>query len=171
MEDLISVEPSAAVVGPRAPCPCGSGKRYKSCHGRAGNAPAFVARPFEGLASECDWVALREVVPAATAPLALRDGRSATLATVLPSAWAGLARADGQVFLAAQTTTRSADLSRDLAWALLAALEAEPGNPVAGTGTPGQGARLQDLLSDAPLEVEVRAGFDFWVEGVRGPDR
>ena len=134
-----------------------------------GNAPAFVARPFEGLASECDWVALREVVPAATAPLALRDGRSATLATVLPSAWAGLSRADGQVFLAAQTTTRSADVSRDLAWALLAALEVEPGNRVVATGTPGQGPRLQDLLTDAPLEVEVRTGFDFWVEGVQDP--
>src|SRR5699024_10263976 len=55
-------------VGPRQPCPCGSGKRYKACHGAAGNAPApFVSRPFEGLPSECDVVALRELVPAATA--------------------------------------------------------------------------------------------------------
>ena len=64
------------VVGLREPCPCGSGKRYKACHGKARNreAVAHVARPFEGLASECDWVAFREIVPAATAPLTLRDG-------------------------------------------------------------------------------------------------
>jgi hypothetical protein len=100
------------------------------------------------------------------APLRLRDGRTATLATVLPVAWAGLHRADGTVLVAAQTSTRSGDLSRDIAWALLAALDAEPGSPVVGTGTPGEGPRLQDLLEDVPLEVEVRPGFDFWVDGV-----
>ena len=62
-------------VGPRQPCPCGSGKRYKACHGAAGGAaPTFVARPFEGMPSECDVIALRELVPAATAPLTLEDG-------------------------------------------------------------------------------------------------
>ncbi|HLR55574.1 MAG TPA: DUF5926 family protein, partial [Actinomycetales bacterium] len=58
-------------VGPRQPCPCGSGKRYKVCHGKAKRAAraaeTFVARPFEGLPNEVDWVALREIVPAATA--------------------------------------------------------------------------------------------------------
>jgi hypothetical protein len=86
------------VVGGREPCPCGSGRRYKACHGRAAAhaADALVARPFAGLASECDWVALREIVPAATAPLTLvgepadRAGdRVVTLATVLPLAWPG----------------------------------------------------------------------------------
>src|SRR6187401_1348918 len=80
------------VVAGREPCPCGSGRRYKACHGRAAGhaAETFVARPFEGLASECDWVALREIVPAATAGLTLAGpaaGQSATLATVLPLAW------------------------------------------------------------------------------------
>jgi hypothetical protein len=58
-----------AVVSGREPCPCGSGRRYKACHGRdAGQAAEqFVARPFEGLPGECDWVAMREIVPAATA--------------------------------------------------------------------------------------------------------
>lgn len=114
-------------------------------------------------------MALREVVPAATAPLTLRDGRRATLATVLPAAWAGLHRADGSVFVAVQTTSRSSDVSRDVAWALLAALDAEPGTPVVGTGIPGDGPRLQDLLDDAPLVVDVRPGFDFWVDGVDDP--
>ena len=47
-------------VGPRQPCPCGSGKRYKACHGAPGGAQLFVKRPFEGLPSECDIVALRD---------------------------------------------------------------------------------------------------------------
>ena len=67
-----SVDPVEGEVGPRQPCPCGSGKRYKACHGAAdGGASAFVARPFACLAGECDIVALRELVPAATAPLTL----------------------------------------------------------------------------------------------------
>ena len=130
---------------------------------------SFVARPFEGLDSECDWVALREVVPAATAPLRLKDGREATLATVLPVAWAALKRGDGQTLVAVQTTARSQDISRDIAAALLGALDGEPGQPVIGTGIPGPGPRLQDLLEPGPLDVRVHGGFDFWVEGVDDP--
>jgi Family of unknown function (DUF5926)/SEC-C motif len=65
------------VVGAREPCPCGSGRRYKACHGRAAShaATELVHRPFEGLPGECDWVALRELVPAATATLRTPDGR------------------------------------------------------------------------------------------------
>ena len=34
-------------VGPRQPCPCGSGRRYKACHGSAaGPAPTYVAIAF-----------------------------------------------------------------------------------------------------------------------------
>lgn len=42
------------VVGAREPCPCGSGRRYKACHGRAAAQAAteLVHRPFEGLAGE-----------------------------------------------------------------------------------------------------------------------
>ena len=95
-----STGPSLAdvpVVTAREPCPCGSGRRYKACHGRVAGQAAeqFVGRPFEGLPGECDWVALREIVPAATAALRLRGdhaGRQATLATVLPMAWPGLVR-------------------------------------------------------------------------------
>ena len=62
----------AGAVGPRQPCPCGSGRRYRNCHGsESGPAPRIVSRPFEGMPSECDVVALRELVPAATAPLTL----------------------------------------------------------------------------------------------------
>src|SRR6478735_9886760 len=75
-------------VGPRQPCPCGSGKRYKACHGAEGGAAdVYVARPFEGLPSECDLVALRELVPAATVPLSVKGtDRPVTLCTLLPMA-------------------------------------------------------------------------------------
>ncbi len=78
----------------REPCPCGSGRRYKACHGRSA-AAVFVgpARPFEGLASECDIVAMREIVPAASTPLTLlgeHADREVTLVTVLPMAWPAL---------------------------------------------------------------------------------
>ncbi|HVE63790.1 MAG TPA: DUF5926 family protein, partial [Mycobacteriales bacterium] len=34
-------------------------------------------RPFEGRVDETEWVALREVVPSATAPLVLKDPQHA----------------------------------------------------------------------------------------------
>ena len=50
----------AGAIGPRQPCPCGSGKRYKACHGAAGGVTdVMVTRPFEGMAAECELVALR----------------------------------------------------------------------------------------------------------------
>jgi Family of unknown function (DUF5926)/SEC-C motif len=159
-------------VAAREPCPCGSGRRYKACHGRAAGQAAeqFVARPFEGLPGECDWVALREIVPAATASLRLSGdhaGREATLATVLPMAWPGLVRQDGAVFVGLQVPGGSGDASRDVAEALLRALEAEPGTPIGPAAMPGPGPRLQDLLDlGQPLVVAMHTGFDFWLEGV-----
>lgn len=160
------------VVGMREPCPCGSGRRYKACHGRAAAAPEVRRRSFEGLAGETDWVALREIVPSATAPLTLApelaarlDGRDVVLATVLPLAWPGLVRTDGRIFVGLQTATSTGDTSRDIADALLRALDTEPGTPVP-PGRPGPGPRLQDVLDTAaPLEVTVHEGFDFWLEG------
>jgi len=158
------------VVGPREPCPCGSGKRYKLCHGRAAahaTAVAHVARPFEGLAGECDWVALREMVPAATVRVrttAEHGAVEATVATVLPMAWAGLRRADGEVMVGLQTPSGSGDASRDVAAALLAAAASEPGSPVPGTGLPQAGPRMQDVLDpDLPFAVRLHEGFDFWL--------
>ena len=158
------------VVGARESCPCGSGRRYKACHGRtaAQAAVQFVHRPFQGLAGECDWVAMREIVPAATAALTLageHQGREATAATVLPLAWPGLVRQDGAVFVGLQVPGGSGDASRDVAAALEMALAAEPGTPIAPTALPGHGARLQDLLDpESPLEVQVHPGFDFWID-------
>lgn len=157
------------VVGSREPCPCGSGKRYKLCHGRGAADPvALVQRPFAGLPGEADWVALREIVPAATAPLRLRQEfgppTEAMAATVLPLAWPGLHRADGQVWIGLQAAGSSGDASRDLADALLRAIATEPGSPVAPVDLAGPGPRLQDVLVlDEPLAVTVHDGFDFWI--------
>lgn len=157
------------VVGAREPCPCGSGKRYKSCHGRdaARAARRLVVRPFEGLPDEAQWIALREVVPAATAPLKLAGqhaGRNVVLATVLPMALPALVRQDGTVLLGLQVLTSSGDASADLATALMQALDAEPGTPIA-TLPERRETRLQDLVDlQAGLTVEVHRGFDFWVE-------
>ena len=115
-------------VNPKAPCPCGSGRRYKHCHG-SGYAPAVI-RSFEGLPGEADWVALRELVPAATAVLRTADGRDVTLASVLPGGSPALVRANGEIMLGVQLQNSSDDVSRDLGTALAAALEAPAGAPV-----------------------------------------
>ena len=159
-------------VGPRQPCPCGSGRRYKACHGSAAGAPAYVARPFAGLTGECDVVAMRELVPAATAPVQLSGhaDRSVVLCSLLPMAAPALVRQDGTIWLGLQVQHGFGDASRDLAAVLERALDAEPGSVVGLTDPPGPGPRLQDLLTDAPLEVTVHEGFDFWVADVDDPE-
>ena len=159
------------VVGAREPCPCGSGRKYKACHGKAADDRSLTSRPFAGLPDEVEWVALREIVPAATARLQVREApdRDVLLTTLLPLAWPALVRADRRTMLGLQVPTRSGDVSRDLAWALEQALVAEPGHPVQLLGLPGPGPRLQDLLVDEPLEVTVHQGFDYWVEGAADP--
>jgi hypothetical protein len=150
-------------VNPKAPCPCGSGRRYKHCHG-SGYAPP-VTRPFEGLPGEADWVALRELVPAATATLRTTEGREVTLASVLPGGAPALVRANGEILLGVQTQASSDDVSRDIGTTLAAALEAPAGAPVDPVGGT-DGPRLQDLLDlSAPLEVTVHDTFAFWLEG------
>ncbi|NYG54290.1 DUF5926 family protein [Nocardioides perillae] len=162
-------------VGPRQPCPCGSGKRYKACHGAPGGGTAYVARPFAGLDSECDLVALRELVPAATAPLPLvgeHADRSVRLATLLPGAAPAMVRPDGTVWLGLQVQHAYGDPSRELAAVLLAALAAEPGETVGLATDPGPGPRLQDLVAPGPLDVTVHEGFGYWLDDVEdaGPE-
>lgn len=159
--------PAEGAVGPRQPCPCGSGKRYKACHGAGAGAPAaFVARPFEGMPSECDVIALRELVPAATAPLRLKGSdRSVLLASLLPMAAPAMVRDSGEVWLGLQVQHNFGDPARDLGAVLSAALEAGPG-VVGLTDPPGEGPRLQDLVDDDALTVTVHEGFDFWMADV-----
>ena len=152
----------------------GKASRRKGEHKRrpidlAQQPPEFVRRPYEGLPGETGWVAMREIVPAATASVTFTlDGspRDATIASVLPLAWPALHRADGALFAALQTGGSSSDPSRDTAQTLLAAAALEPGEPLtAAPRTTAGGARLQDLLTGSEFEVQLHEGFDFWVEG------
>lgn len=170
-----TLEPGTPVEPPRgglrAPCPCGSGKRYKQCHGRARTGAAFVARPFEGLANETDWVAFREIVPAATMRARTTEGTEVVFATVLPVAWPALRRVDGSVYVGIQAADASSDASRDLAAAMDAALAADGPGPVTHVDARTSTARLQDRLDpDVAPEIEVHAGFDFWLDGVLDTD-
>jgi hypothetical protein len=131
----------------------------------------FVPRPFEGLADEAEWIALRELVPAATAPLTMAPSlverygeRPVILATVLPMAWPAMTKPDGRIFIGLQRHVQSGDVSRDLAVALLCALDTPPGQTVAVPALPGEGPRLGDVLADGPLEITLHEGFEFWLD-------
>lgn len=139
----------------------------------------FVARPFEGLANETDWVGMREILPAATATVTINipEGtqvagqdvpageREVTLVTVLPAAMPAVHRDTGEVLVALQSRTSSGDAARDVSQAILTALVAEPGTSVnsvrpATADTP----RVHDLLVEGQeLEVEVHDDFGFWL--------
>ena len=137
-------------------------------------APApFVSRPFEGLPHETEWVAMREIVPAATATVRLAEGRAPDgapetiiIATVLPLAWPALHRNNGDVLVGIQSGNASGDTSRDIAHAVELAIAAEPGTPIQSLPvSTADTTRLQDLIDvDAPFEIELHEGFDFWVD-------
>lgn len=136
-----------------------------------------MPRPFDGLVDEPEWIALRELVPAASAPLRLAPAlveefcdRSATLATVLPMAAPAISKPDGRVLIGLQRHQQSGDVSRDLAEALLCALRTEPGGQVAVPPLPGPGPRLQDILADGPLDITMHEGFEFWLDPGAGDD-
>lgn len=144
-------------------------RRKRQAEGTTAPARApFVNRPFEGLANETDWVALREIIPAATAKVTMElDGspQEVTLVSVLPGAMPAIHRVDGEVLVALQSRTHSGDASRDLVLAAQTALATEPGNPVpaippATADTP----RLQDVLAQGTeLAVQVEDNFNFWI--------
>jgi len=142
----------------------------------AKNSSDFVLRPFEGLPGEPDWVALKELVPAATATARTKKkygARDVLVTTVLPTSWPALHRSDGVVLLALQTTSSSNDVSRDLAHALLEAIEVEAGTAVETIGLPEPGPRLQDVLDlSVPFEVTVQDSFAYWLapDTERTPD-
>jgi hypothetical protein len=130
--------------------------------------PPFVRRPFEGLPGECDLVALRELVPSATAPLTIRGHEDTVvrLGTLLPAAVPAMRRESGQVWVALQVQHHFGDPSRDLAAVLEEALAAEEPGVVGLTTPPAPGPRLQDLVAQDSLEVTVHEGFDWWVDDV-----
>lgn len=139
----------------------------------------FVARPFQGLANETEWVAMREILPAATAPVkvVVPEGtevggqpvpageHEVQLVTVLPGAIPALHRDNGDVLVALQSRTSSGDASRDLVQAIFTALAAEAGTSVnsvrpATADTP----RLDDILAPGQeLTPTVHQDFGFWL--------
>jgi uncharacterized protein DUF5926 len=135
---------------------------------RAAERQSFVLRPFEGMAAECDLVAMREIVPAATMKLSLVDAyadRDVTLCTVLPLALPCLTRSQGSVLVAMQTQFPAGDANRQVAAALLAALAIDPGSTPVSVEIQPDTPQLQELLDPAlPLEITVHDGFTFWVE-------
>ena len=151
-------------VGPRQPCPCGSGRRYKACHGSASGAPtvSYVARPFAGLAAECDLVALREFVPAGTAPVTVRghEDRTVMLCSLLPGAAPALVRAGRRGVArpagAARVRRRQPRPRRRPAGRRSTASRARRSDV---TDDPGAGPRLQDLLVDEPLDGDRARGL------------
>lgn len=164
--------PVEGEVGPRQPCPCGSGKRYKACHGAAdGAAPAFVSRPFEGLPGECDIIALRELVPAATVALTVPStDRDVRLCTLLPMASPAMVRDSGAIWLGLQVAHQYGDPARDLGAVLEAAIATEKSGIVGLTQPPGEGPRLQDLITNDTLEITVHDGFGYWIDDVEDQD-
>lgn len=125
------------------------------------------ARPFEGLAAECDLVAMRTFIASATAavPFAAAAGatRSAEVVTILPGAVQALpGDGDRPARVAVQTQSEPADLTATLADAL------------SWAGTDGAGefraasraAALTDVLdADATLDIEVHRDFSWWFAG------
>lgn len=140
-------------------------------------AEQAVARPFQGLAAECDLVALREFVPSATAELKLVESiaaeRAVVLATVLPGAVSALVRAGDTPtgYVGVQVQAPSSDPAADLAASILWTQSAEPGDSLAAAHAESGGPTLSDVLvPDAGLELTVHRDFDWWVpEGVQ-PD-
>lgn len=155
-------------INPRQPCPCGSGRRYKACHGAADAADLIVGRPFEGLAGEVELIALREFIPSATAQLTLKkaddESPTVTIGSVLPGAAAALTRADGSILLGTQVQTHSGDLSRDLAAAIEWGLAADPSSVLSASPRASVGDRLQDLLVDGAIDLTVHDDFGWWLE-------
>jgi hypothetical protein len=124
----------------------------------------FVARTFEGLPSEVDWIAMREFVPSASASVTTTSGRTVRVCSLLPGGGAGLVRPDGEIWLGLQVLHNHGDISRDLAHVIELAEGLEPGTPVTMTN-PGVGPRLQELIAgDQAFDVTVHAGFDYWID-------
>ncbi|MEC3914085.1 DUF5926 family protein [Nocardia sp. CDC160] len=139
-------------------------------------AAQAVTRPFEGLAAECDLVALREFVPSATATLKLSPSvsaeRSVTLATVLPGAVAALVRAGDEPvgFVGTQVQFQSADPAADLAAAILWTQAAAPGESLSTADVEGA-PRLSEVLDPgAALDLTVHQDFNWWVPAGVTPD-
>ena len=122
--------PAEGAVGPRQPCPCGSGKRYKACHGAGDGARRGVRRP--AVRGAAVGVRRHRAARAGAGRDRAADGeghrqKNVLLASLLPMAAPAMVRDSGDVWLGLQVQHNFGDPSRDLGAVLSAALEAEPG--------------------------------------------
>ena len=76
-----------------------------------------------------------------------------------------MVRESGEIWLGLQVQHNFGDPARDLGAVLTRALDAETGI-VGLTDPPGEGPRLQDLITDKALDVTVHDGFDYWIADV-----
>jgi hypothetical protein len=137
-------------------------------------AAAAVSRPFEGLAIECDLVALREFVPSATATLAVTDAKRPTLlVTVLPGAVTSVVR-DGDepvAYVAAQTQFQSTDPAAGLAAAVRWSQTAPGGESLTAADPDPDTPPLREVIDpDVPLDITVHDNFDWWIPAGTEPD-
>lgn len=136
----------------------------------------FRPRTFEGLPGECDLVAMREIVPAATASLKLTEeygGDDVLVATILPAAAAAMKRQDGVLMLGLQVSSTSPDISADLASSILAAKDLEPSEPLLQVPMELGRPRLQDIIDPkSDFSITVHTGFDYWMteESAQSPE-
>ena len=131
-----------------------------------------VARPFEGIPGEANLVAMREIIPAATLPATTTSeygDRAFTFATLLPNAVPALVRPDGEILVALQTRSHTADAGHDVAVALQAALdlasrveagEAEPGGITVDVREAAP--KLQDMVATTG-DIKVEKDFGYWL--------
>ena len=138
-----------AVVGGREPCPCGSGRRYKACHGKSSRAPPRrVVRPFAGLASEPDWVALHDMVAGGDVTAFAPRLRSLRHACARCCLWRGRPWYVRTVTCCSplRRRPRRPTSGRDLGDALAQALSADAGHT--DRAAPAAGRRTSHLRAD-----------------------
>ncbi|UYP19151.1 DUF5926 family protein [Rhodococcus sp. Z13] len=131
-------------------------------------AAAASSRPFEGLAFECDLVALREFVPSALVELSKEDGRRIVGATILPGGVAALVREeDGQPvgYVGLQLAAGyGPDPAGELAAALAWARTAEPGTSLQVATVDDDTPAFADLIDPAVVPpITVHQDFDWWI--------
>ncbi|MFM9377212.1 DUF5926 family protein [Gordonia sp. VNK21] len=164
-------------------------ERVAARKARQAAALAAPARPLAGLAAECDLVAMRAFIAAATAQVRFADGVDAPnevdFATILPGAVPAMVRerdaatwgergaakgVDGTVrqgLAALQTDPEPADLAGELAAAISWAASAEPGAEY--DGEPAERALTELLDPEQQLDVVVYQDFSWWFEGGQIP--
>ncbi|MDC4232351.1 DUF5926 family protein [Actinomyces sp. B33] len=130
----------------------------------------FVARPFEGLSKEVDLVAMREIIPCATMTARTDDAHGGVefdLVTLLPDGRPAMVRSDGRILVALQTRFNSADLSHDVAAALLAAIDARAGGDqgLIDIDVRDPSERLQDVLDpEGFTAMKIVDDFSYWFD-------